>query len=43
MPHHNTTTVVVQHVQDGRDFGWLQWSNIAGSLYKEDEAAEKDD
>ena len=23
--------------------GWLQWWNIAGSLYKEEEAAEKDD
>ena len=27
----------------GRMIGWLQWSNIAGSLYKEEEAAEKDD
>ena len=40
---HNTRTVVVQHVQNGRTIGWLQWSNIAGSLYKEEEAAEKDD
>ena len=30
MPRHNTTTVVVQDVQNG-------------SLYKEEEAAEKDD
>ena len=37
---HNTTIVVVQHVQNGR---WLQWWNIAGSLYKGDKAAEKDD
>ena len=34
MQRHNTTTVSVQHVQ---------WSNIAGSLYKEEKAAEKDD
>ena len=40
MPRHNTTTVVVQAVQNGR---WLQWWKIAGSLYKEEEAAEKDD
>ena len=43
MPRHNTTTLKVQHVQNGRTIGWLQWSNIAGSLYKEEEAAEKDD
>ena len=43
MPCHNTTTVVVQHVQNGRTIGWLQWSSTAGSLYKEEEAAEKDD
>ena len=43
MPRHNTTTVAVQHVQNGRRIGWLQWWNIAGSLYKEKEAAEKDD
>ena len=43
MQRHNTTTVVVQHVENGRTIGWLQWSNIAGSLYKEEEAAEKDD
>ena len=42
MPLHNTTTVVVQGVQDGRTIGSLQWWNIAGSLYKEEEAAEKD-
>ena len=42
MPRHNATTVVVQHVQNGRMIGWLQWSNIAGLLYKEKEAAEKD-
>ena len=34
--------VVVQDVQNGRTIGWLQWF-IAGSLYKEEEAAEKDD
>ena len=34
---------VVQHVQGGRTIRLLQWSNIAGSLYKEEEAAEKDD
>ena len=34
----------LQRVQNGRTIGWLQlWSNIAGSLYKEEEAAEKDD
>ena len=43
MPRHNTTTVAVQDVQNGRTIGWLQWWNIAGSLYKEEEAAEKDD
>ena len=41
--HHNTTTVAVQDVQNGRMIGWLQWWNNAGSLYKEKEAAEKDD
>ena len=40
---HNTTTVVVQDVQNGWTMGWLQWWKIAGSLYKEKEAAEKDD
>ena len=25
MPRHNTTTVVVQDVQNGRTIGWLQW------------------
>ena len=43
MPGHNTTTLVVQDVQNGRTIGWLQWWNIGGSLYKEKEAAEKDD
>ena len=42
MPRHNTTTVVVQDVLDGRTIGWLQWWNIADSLYKDEEAAEKD-
>ena len=32
-----------QHVQNGRTIGWLQWSSTASSLYKEEEAAEKDD
>ena len=41
--HHNTTTVVVQDVRNGRTIGWLQWWNIVVSLYKEEEAAEKDD
>ena len=41
MPHHNTTAMVVQDVQNGRTIEWLQWSNIAGSLYKEEEVAEK--
>ena len=40
MPHHNTMTA---GVQNGQMIGWLQWGNIAGSLYKEKEAAEKDD
>ena len=35
--------VAVQHVQNGPTIGCLQWWNIAGSLYKEEEAAEKDD
>ena len=39
---HNTMTVVVQDVQNGRMMGLLQWRNIAGSLYKEEGAAEKD-
>ena len=39
---HNTTTVVVQDVQNGRLMGLLQWRNIAGSLHKEEGAAEKD-
>ena len=43
MPRHNTTTVAVQDVQNDRTIGWLQWLNIAGSLYKEEEGAEKDD
>ena len=43
MPRHNTTTVVVQDVQNGRTIGWLQCLNITGYLYKEEEAAEKDD
>ena len=43
MPRHNTTTVVVQHVQNGGMTEWLQWWNIVGSLYKEEEAAKKDD
>ena len=32
-----------QDVENGRTIGWLQWWRIAGSLYKEEEAAEKDD
>ena len=40
---HNTTTMVVQDVQNGRTIGWLQWWKIAGLLYKEEEAAKKDD
>ena len=28
---------------NGRTIEWLQWRNIASSLYKEKEAAEKDD
>ena len=40
---HNAMTVVVEDVQSGRTIGLLQWRNIAGSLYKEEEAAEKDD
>ena len=43
MPRHNTTTVVVQYVENGRTIAWLQWWNSAGTLYKEEEAAEKDD
>ena len=30
-------------LQNGRTIGWLQWWNIAVSLYKEEEAAGKDD
>ena len=40
---HNAMTVVVEDVQSGRMIGLLQWRNIAGSLYKEEEAAEKHD
>ena len=43
MPRHNATTVAVQDVQNDWTIGWLQWWNIAGSLYKKEEAAEKDD
>ena len=32
MPQHNTTTVVVQHVQNGQTIGWLQWRNIVDTL-----------
>ena len=40
MPRHNTTTVVVQEVQNGRTVRCNhQWWNIAGFLYKEEEAA----
>ena len=43
MPCHNTTTVVVQDVQNGRTIRWLQWWNIiADSLCNEEEVAEKD-
>ena len=35
-------TVAVQDVQNGRMIGWLQWGNIVGFLYKEEEAAEKE-
>ena len=40
---HGTNKGIVQDVQNGRTIGWLQWWNIAGSLYKEEEAAQKDD
>ena len=43
MQRHNTTTVVVQDVQNGGRIVWLQWWNIVGYLYKEKETAEKDD
>ena len=43
MPRHNRMTVLVQDVQNGRTIGWLQWWNIAGSLHKEEQSAEKDD
>ena len=43
MQRHNTMTVAVQDIQNGRTIGWLQWLNIAGSLCKEEEAPEKDD
>ena len=43
MPRHNTTTVVVQDVQNGRTTGWLQWQTLLAPFYKEEEAAEKDD
>ena len=42
MSRHNTTTVVVQDVQNSQTIGWLQWWNIAGFLYKEKDATEKD-
>ena len=42
-PRYNTMTVVVKDVQNGRTIRWLQWLNFAGFLYKEKEAAEKDD
>ena len=32
MLQHNTTTVVVQHVQNGQTIRWLQWQNIADTL-----------
>ena len=35
-------TLAVQDVQNDRRIGWLQWWNIAGSLYQEKEASEKD-
>ena len=35
--------VVVEDVQNGRTIGWLQWWNIFGFLYQEEEAAEQDD
>ena len=35
--------VIVQGVQNGWTIGWLHWWNFAGSLYKEEGAAEKDD
>ena len=40
MPRHNTATVEVQDVENGLTIWWLQWWNIAGSLYKEEEIAE---
>ena len=40
MPRHNTKTVVVQNVPS---IGWLQWWNIADSLYKKEQAAEQYD
>ena len=43
MPRHNTRTVPVQDVENGQKVGCLLWWNIAGSLYKEEEAAEKGD
>ena len=43
MSRHNTTTVVIKDVQNDLTIGWLQWCNIAGSLHKEKEVAEKDD
>ena len=42
MLRHNTTTVVVQDVQNGRTIGSLQWWQIAGYLYKKEEAADED-
>ena len=35
--------MVVEDVQNGRTIGWLQWQNIAGFMYMEEEVAEKDD
>ena len=43
MSRDNTTTVIIQVFQNGRTIRRLQWLNIAGSLCKEEEAAEKDD
>ena len=41
--YNDSGSLSLQDVQNGRTIGWLQWSNIVGSLYKEKDATEKDD
>ena len=43
MPRHNTTTLQFEMFKMAEPDGIVAAVNIAGSLYKEEEAAEKDD